>query len=127
MIVLPIKLKNDNFWSRMIYFTFTAGTFPHRTLHVLNMQVVMFMGEEEFCVVLQHNTVGSTHCYTTCPPRATPFGSSHFRLPLSTFCPLPLSSYGGVSALCEGILSVCNKEITNPPTKQSTIKIGFKI
>jgi len=50
----------------MIYFTFTVGTFPHHTLYVLNMQVDMFMGEEEDCAVLQHNTLGSTHCYATC-------------------------------------------------------------
>jgi len=77
-----IKLKNDNFWSRMIYFTFTVGTFLHPTLYVLNMQVDMFMGEEEVCAVLQHNTVGSTHCLATCPPYwflpFSPFTWLHF-------------------------------------------------
>jgi len=52
----------------MSYFTFKVGTFLHRTLPVLNMQVNMFLGEAEVCAVLQQNTVGSTHCYTTCPP-----------------------------------------------------------
>ena len=61
---------------------------------------------KEDCAVLQHNTVGSTHCYTTCPPCATPIGSFHYALPFATFCGLPLGSYREVSALCERIVSV---------------------
>jgi hypothetical protein len=106
MTVLPIELQNDNFWSWMSYCTFTVGTFSHPTLYILNMQVDMFMGEWEVCAVLQHNIVGSTHCYTTCPPCATPIGSFHDALPLATFCGLPLGSYREVSALCERIVSV---------------------
>jgi len=50
----------------MSYFTFNVGTFLSPTLYELNMQMDMFLWEEYVCAVVQHNIVGSTHCYATC-------------------------------------------------------------
>ena len=71
----------------MSYFMFKVGTILHPTLYELNMEVRKWSPQgghisgRLVCTVLKHNIVGSTHCYTTCPPCVTPIGS--FNLSLS--------------------------------------------